>query len=288
MSQKVGKSKPKKVTSSAKDKIIEEDHNNNTQDKIPIPDINKNDIVHEEEHEQEVDFTKVRETRVPKSGAIKKYRKGNLPESQTKLKKQRDLVRMKLELSEEEIAEKLAADEEKRRKRAEQKLEIQAKFMKASAEQKAKIKKMSSDEKKAYYKARAKKGVENRIKRQAGLVFPVDRISKKIRARFPSTRFTKETAVFTAAVLEYMTAELLELAGNVAKDNKRSTIKPRHIMLAASYDEEIDKVIGKDTIFYGKAGCVPSGVQKVLLKSHTSTKNDTWSVDLKMKSMNFK
>ena len=46
-------------------------------------------------------------------------------------------------------------------------------------------------------------------------------------------------SVYLTAVVEYMVAELLELAGNAARDFKSSFITPRHILLALFNDEEL-------------------------------------------------
>jgi histone H2A len=68
--------------------------------------------------------------------------------------------------------------------------------------------------------------------------------------------------VYLTAVLEYLYSEILELAGNAARDNKKSRITPRHITLAAKNDEELNKLLGNVTI---AAGGVLPNIHAVLL-----------------------
>lgn len=69
-----------------------------------------------------------------------------------------------------------------------------------------------------------------------------------------------------AAVLEYLAAEVLELAGNAARDNKKSRIIPRHIQLAIRNDEELNKLLSGVTISQG--GVLPN-IQNALLPKKT-------------------
>ena len=64
---------------------------------------------------------------------------------------------------------------------------------------------------------------------RAGLQFPVGRIARFMRGGGFARRIGAGAPVYLASVLEYLTAELLELAGNAAKDNKKQRIVPRYI-----------------------------------------------------------
>ena len=86
---------------------------------------------------------------------------------------------------------------------------------------------------------------------RAGLQFPVGRIHRLLRKGNYAERVGAGAPVYLAAVLEYLSAEILELAGNAARDNKKTRIIPRHLQLAVRNDEELNKLLAGVTIAQG-------------------------------------
>ena len=111
-------------------------------------------------------------------------------------------------------------------------------------------------------KGKGKGGKSTSRSAKAGLQFPVGRMARYLRQGGFAKRVGAGAPVYMAAVLEYLTAELLELAGNAAKDNKRARIVPRHIQLAVRNDEELNKFLGGVTVAQG--GVLPN-IHAVLL-----------------------
>ncbi|VAI38777.1 unnamed protein product [Triticum turgidum subsp. durum] len=112
-----------------------------------------------------------------------------------------------------------------------------------------------------------KKAVARSVK--AGLQFPVGRIGRFLKKGRYAQRVGMGAPVYLASVLEYLAAELLELAGNAAKDNKKSRIIPRHLLLAIRNDQELGKLLAGVTIAHG--GVLPN-INPVLLPKKTAEK----------------
>ncbi|XP_051566344.1 histone H2A-like [Myxocyprinus asiaticus] len=105
--------------------------------------------------------------------------------------------------------------------------------------------------------ARGKTGSKTRAKAKtrssrAGLQFPIGRVHRLLHKG-------------NYAELN-LTAEILELAGNAAQDNKKTRIIPRYLQLAVQNDEELNKLFGGVTIAQG--GVLPN-IQAVLLPKET-------------------
>ncbi len=104
---------------------------------------------------------------------------------------------------------------------------------------------------------------------KAGLQFPVGRVGRYLKQGRYAQRVGAGAPVYMSAVLEYLCAEVLELAGNAARDNKKSRIVPRHLQLAVRNDEELNKLLGDVTIASG--GVLPN-IHAVLLSKSSANK----------------
>ena len=102
---------------------------------------------------------------------------------------------------------------------------------------------------------------------KAGLQFPVGRVHRLLKKGNYAQRVGAGAPVYLAAVLEYLAAEILELAGNAARDNKKQRIVPRHLQLAIRNDEELNRLLGDVVISQG--GVVPH-IAAELLPSKSS------------------
>ena len=68
------------------------------------------------------------------------------------------------------------------------------------------------------------------------------RVYRYLKQAILKRRVAVGAPIYLSAVLEYLCAEVLELAGNAARDNKKKLITPRHILLAVGNDDELHRV----------------------------------------------
>jgi len=112
---------------------------------------------------------------------------------------------------------------------------------------------------------------------RAGLTFPVGRVHRFLKQGSYAERIGDGAPVYLAAVLEYLTAEILELAGNAARDNEKKRIIPRHLQLAIRNDEELNKLLDGVTIAQG--GVLPHIRTELLPKKAKSEEDNAGSME---------
>jgi len=106
---------------------------------------------------------------------------------------------------------------------------------------------------------------------RAGLMFPVARFKRHLRHMRLADRIGRSAPVYLSSVLEYLCAEILELAGNASRDNHKKRITPRHILLAIRNDEELNKLLQHVNIASG--GVMPY-IHTALIKGKSDKMED--------------
>uniref|UniRef100_A0A1I7Z1U2 Histone H2A n=1 Tax=Steinernema glaseri TaxID=37863 RepID=A0A1I7Z1U2_9BILA len=88
---------------------------------------------------------------------------------------------------------------------------------------------------------------------RAGLTFPVGRVHRALKKGRYAQRVGTGCPVYLAAAVEYIVAEMLDIAGQEAIANKKQRITPRHISVAVQQDNEM-KTLLRDVIIASSGG----------------------------------
>jgi histone H2A len=97
-------------------------------------------------------------------------------------------------------------------------------------------------------KGKATKSRQSSRSSKAGLTFPVGRIARLLKKGRYADRVGSGAPVYLAAVLEYLVAEILEVAVMITRQKKKSRIIPRFIFLGLKEDQEFKKLFASSII----------------------------------------
>ncbi|OMJ75437.1 hypothetical protein SteCoe_25404 [Stentor coeruleus] len=104
------------------------------------------------------------------------------------------------------------------------------------------------------------KSKKNDLQKRVGLLFPISKIWNTMRRKNYARIISQKSSVTVAAVLEYLTAEVIELSGDITKDqnkkNRPNILRPRHINLGIRMDKELNELVGSKVII-PMSGVVP-------------------------------
>ena len=84
---------------------------------------------------------------------------------------------------------------------------------------------------------------------RAGLTFPVARINRFMKNNSGTKRIGGSAPVYMTAVVEFITADLMDLAGNCANEAGRKTVTPADLTTALRGDVDLAKVFAGHGIF---------------------------------------
>ncbi|XP_037446007.1 histone H2A.1-like [Triticum dicoccoides] len=104
----------------------------------------------------------------------------------------------------------------------------------------------------------------------------IGRIRRYLKKGLYAQRIGSGAPSTSPCTFKYLATEVLELAGNAAKDNKKTRIIPRHLLLTVCNDQELDRLLADVTITHG--GVIPN-INSVLLpkKSPIAAKKEAKS-----------
>ncbi|XP_031465185.1 late histone H2A.2.2-like [Phasianus colchicus] len=100
--------------------------------------------------------------------------------------------------------------------------------------------------------AKAKKSRSSRSSR-AGLLFPVSRIDRQLRRGQFAERFGARAPVYLAAVLQWVTHKIMDMAGRISKKSNQQCISPCHLQMAVKSSSVLKHLLGSGPKHHGRA-----------------------------------
>ena len=126
----------------------------------------------------------------------------------------------------------------------------------------SKVNSAKKDIKKA--KGRKAGAPSHTVQSRAQIIFPPSRFMRMMRRDGLNQRIGKGSSICMAAVVEYLTSEIMEIAGTIAQEDHRKRINNRDLYFAIRKDEELSKLYSDIVVHEG--GVIPHIEQALLPK----------------------
>ena len=123
---------------------------------------------------------------------------------------------------------------------------------------------------------KTKKKNNSRRQDRAGIIFPASVSERFLRNfGFGQVMITKETPIFLASALEYITKTILLLASTSSKNNNRVRITIRDLELSIKQNRDLSTLFNKCSISFLGGGVIPGIHESLLTKKPKKKKKDT-------------